>query len=416
MDLLNRLKQAADFPTTEVSGESTWDDSTPKEEVIKLLQIAENELRQLRKQHEDLREESTEQIKEHGEYRAKVQGWRKQTQLDREASKNMIISLRGSDASKTDMDNSYIKNLHEQVTILKDNIRQSTEKAEKNANERDMLEKAWRDRFEKYNDEVEKWKTTLATTSDSPTQGEPSSADTLKLIQKENELETCNDLVKDLRSQLEESKKNLEESNAKAAGSIKQIQDIIESHERQINQLKAEQEVKLNSLQDGSQTKYIKDLETELKQWRQSSSTNVQDTSDEASSPVPSAVIVAGDEDLSKQLDREREEKKKLSADLCEALNRAASLETKIESSSARYLQIDSTSDAREQAIQSLFDENNQLRCEMEQKSIELSEAYSASDELQLRVTELLTEAYVLIIFELSILCFNTMNTTTEIR
>eukprot|EP01060_Flectonema_neradi_P009548 TRINITY_DN1679_c3_g1_i1.p1 TRINITY_DN1679_c3_g1~~TRINITY_DN1679_c3_g1_i1.p1 ORF type:complete len:526 (+),score=107.98 TRINITY_DN1679_c3_g1_i1:46-1623(+) len=392
MDILNRLKQAAEITTTadDEGNSHTWDDDTPREQLIRFLQLSESELSLIKKQYDDLKIESSQQLKEHGEYRAKVQGWRKQTQLDRESSKKMIVGLRGSEASKTDLENTYIKNLHEQVATLKECVRQATERAEKIAHERDMLEKTSKERFDEYNQKVERWKKSILTSS--PADEAPSSESDLKLLQVEAELATRNEMIKELTNQLEESKKTIEESNTRASDSVQQLEEIIETHERHVEQINRDHESKLLSLQDGSQTKYIKDLETELKQWRHNSVSAGQED-DSLPSPVASAVVVSSDEELTRQLEREREDKRKLSADLCEALDRVATLTSQIDSSSAKCSQINSTADAREQAVQSLFNENKQLRIELDQKSVEISEAHSTSDELQLRVTELLSEA-----------------------
>ncbi|KAJ9457065.1 hypothetical protein DIPPA_31324 [Diplonema papillatum] len=283
MDLLQRLKKATDIGSLVVEdealsgpGEIQWDATTSRGELEALLRRSQLELQSTQSMYNDLKSECVTLREQHGGYRAKVQAWRKQSQVDRDSAKKMIMELRGcDDAAKED---SYAAALEAQIATLKESFQQVTERAELLEHEKKMIEHKWQQDFKEYNSKVEAWKAGLenrrkpGTESPAAIAGEEAGAtdaDTaLLLIQKDQELESVKKLLEQAEAGVKATEARSEELAAKSAEGVRQIQDLIAKHERELRAVQAEGDAKLAKLQSGTHEKYVKGLEAELDRWR----------------------------------------------------------------------------------------------------------------------------------------------------
>eukprot|EP00754_Rhynchopus_humris_P036201 Rhum_TRINITY_DN1813_c1_g1::Rhum_TRINITY_DN1813_c1_g1_i1::g.5016::m.5016 len=177
MDVFHRLKEgvndisrAADLAGLAAAGagndsgggggdllfpEQAWDATTPRGQLEGILTTTASHLRKASQLYDNLKTECEALRREHGEYRAKVQAWRAQAATDRDNSKKMILALQG--CGEGEKGATYTQALEEQVSQMKDSLRQATEKAEKQKLEKELSDVKWQEKFDEYRLKLENW-------------------------------------------------------------------------------------------------------------------------------------------------------------------------------------------------------------------------------------------------------------------
>eukprot|EP01063_Lacrimia_lanifica_P001313 TRINITY_DN10649_c0_g1_i1.p1 TRINITY_DN10649_c0_g1~~TRINITY_DN10649_c0_g1_i1.p1 ORF type:complete len:576 (+),score=196.68 TRINITY_DN10649_c0_g1_i1:136-1863(+) len=401
MDLLQSLKQAADEAAGHITltaaegaapeGDSGSVEALPREELVGVLREREVAQQQAETRYTELQAECEELRQEYGEYRAKVKAWRRQAQLDRDAAKSMVLSLRSA-ASPEGKDEAYVGALKEQIAQLKESFRQASEKAEKSAHERDVLDRKWREEFSDYNLKIEQWKARrLAGAAASPqvqrrseTPGSMASPDVhvgtpsvsggvdvddeLMGMQKDREIDHLTKQLKEASARHASLEAELEAVKSQGSATGVELQRLIETHESELARIK-----------DGSQAKYIKDLEAELKSWRlrekeftmagprRSESCSNADHGNASGSP-PSSRSGSPPGSPVPTADALHETVEDLTRQNIELTNALTSLK-------AKSAHLDSDAGERERALGELHAENTAIRQQLEAQARDVAEA-----------------------------------------
>ena len=378
MDILNRLKEATDI--NKVAGaletsssdvatpgedvEVRWNESTPRAEVDSILRATVAELKKAHSRHEDLRVECEQLRKEHGAFRAKVQAWRTSAQQDRESSKKMILSLRA--VGEEARDGEYTKALQEQVAQMKESLRSLQGKAETYKLEKDLCDVKWKEKFDQYKDKVDYWRAALTggrkgddttannTNSDedsappsNPT-GQPGPEEFL-LLQKDQEIELLKSRANDLEARNKDLQDSVEELRALNVTSAQELQMLMQAHQTELT----------NRDSNDAQARYVKDLETELKMWREEGR---KEGAAAARTPSPLDEAIATVDGDTTTPASPSQDTTALRRKLEEANATIGELRANVDAVRARAESADTDTGAREAALQELYDENMQLR------------------------------------------------------